>query len=83
MVEEEQHGSADYHNLVAVENALKAFKIGGGLSPKFELDITSLAYKYSTEGIEAGENSTKGVVATRLATDVPDMGLLLLTSFTL
>ena len=48
VVEEEQHGSADYHNLVAVENALKAFKIGGGLSPKFELDITSLAYKYST-----------------------------------
>ena len=74
VVEEEQHGSADYHNLVAVENALKAFKIGGGLSPKFELDITSLAYKYSTEGIEAGENSTKGVVATRLATDGTSKG---------
>ena len=71
---DEQHGSADYHNLVTVDNALKAFKIGGGLSPKFELDITSLAYKYSTESIEAGENSTKGVVATRPATDGTSKG---------
>ncbi|MDE7478856.1 MAG: hypothetical protein K2M91_13080, partial [Lachnospiraceae bacterium] len=74
VVEEEQHGSADYHDLIATDNALKAFQIGGGLVPKFELDITSLAYKYSTESMAAGVNETEGVVASRLATDGTSKG---------
>lgn len=74
VVEEEKHGLADYHNLVSTENALKAFKIGGGLSPQFELDITSLAYKYSTKDISFGENDTDGVITMRTATDGTSKG---------
>ena len=74
VVEEEKHGLADYHNLVSTENALKAFKIGGGLSPQFELDITSLTYKYSTKDISFGENDTDGVIAMRTATDGTSKG---------